>query len=58
MEAGKAYRARLPRPDSESELLDSKIFLTVIYEYRYKLCCIVNVTGKSVNKLGNVTAKG
>jgi len=52
MEAGKAYRARLPRPDSESELLDSKIFLTVIYEYRYKLCCIVNVTGKSVNKLG------
>jgi hypothetical protein len=45
---GRAYRAL----DSGSDLLDSKIFLTVIYEYRYKLCCIVNVTGKSVNKLG------
>jgi hypothetical protein len=51
---GRAYR----RPDSGSDPFDSKIFLTVIYEYRYKLCCIVNVTGKSVNKLGNVTAKG
>jgi hypothetical protein len=46
------------RPDSGSDPQDSKIFLTVIYEYRYKLCCIVNVTGKSVNKLGKVTAKG
>jgi hypothetical protein len=45
---GRAYRG----PDSGSDLFDSKIFLTVIYEYRYKLCCIVNVTGKSVNKLG------
>ena len=46
------------RPDSGSDPQDSKIFLTVIYEYRYKLSSIVNVTGKSVNKLGKVTAKG
>ena len=30
---------------SGSDAPDSKIFLTVFYEYRYKLSCIVNVTG-------------
>ena len=39
-------------PDSGSPAIDSKIFLTVSYKCRYKLSCIVNVTGKSVNKLG------
>lgn len=48
------------RPDSGNPSEDSKIFLTVIYKYRYKPVCIVNVTGKSVNDSGNraVTAKG
>jgi len=39
-------------PDSGIPPDDSKIFLTVSYKYRYKLSCIVNVTGKYVNKLG------
>ncbi len=45
--------------DSGINLSDSKIFLTVIYKYRYKLSCVVNVTGAMYareNRL--VTAKG
>jgi hypothetical protein len=45
--------------DSGISLSDSKIFLTVNYEYRYKLSCVVNVTGATYareNRL--VTAKG
>jgi hypothetical protein len=44
--------------DSGTPSDDSKIFLTVSYEYRYKLCCIVNVTGKFVNKLGKPSRNG
>ena len=45
-------------PDSRRPPDDSKIFLTVSYKYRYKLSCIVNVTGKFVNKLGKSMRRG
>jgi len=31
--------------DSGISLSDPRIFLTVNYKYRYKLSCVVNVTG-------------
>ena len=56
---GKPFMAARICADSGSDPDDSKIFLTVIYKYRYKLCCVVNVTGKFVKRLGiKVIAKG
>jgi hypothetical protein len=35
----------VPVPIQGSDALDTKIFLTIFYECRYKLSCIVNVNG-------------